>query len=325
MPQPSSHDPVVYRQKRVVGLGEVLWDRAGNQSHMGGAPANFAVMAARLGDHGILASRVGIDDAGRRARNVLAELPLDLNFLQTDREHPTGEARVVFDSANEPHYDFLSPCAWDCLDLTPQWRELALSADAVCFGTLAQRDPRSRRTIHAFLAATRPDCLRVFDVNLRQSSIDPSILHGSLAAATLVKLNEEEALRMLRLLHPEMTRGMVNPENLPLAQIAQRLLHDFSRLRMVCITLGGAGSLLVTRLAQHRHYGTPGKVMDTIGAGDAFTGALVHYYLEGAPLPILNKAGNRWGAWVASQPGAIPPLDAATLAANAREIAGATQ
>lgn len=321
----SSTDTIVYRQKLVVGLGELLWDHVGATSRLGGAPANFCVMAARLGDHGIVASRVGSDDEGRRALDVLAELPLDLNFLQTDSEHATGAARVVFDQKQEPHYEFLSPAAWDYLDFSPQWRELAESADAVCFGTLAQRNPHSRKTIHAFLAATRPGCLRVFDVNLRQAAIDPAILRDSLAAATLVKLNEEEAMRILDLLdvpQPGSAAHAHSPKP-SLTQIAHRLLREFPSLKMVCVTLGGAGSLLVNRHMQHRHHGISSQIADTVGAGDAFTGALVHYYLDRAPLPVLNEAGNRWGAWVASQRGAVPPLDAETLAANARAIAEA--
>jgi fructokinase len=324
-----AYDPSLYRQKVVVGLGEILWDCAGHQRRLGGAPANFAVMAARLGDHGVLASRVGVDDEGKQALEVLAELPLDLNYLQSDTEHHTGQARVVFDHKKDAHYEFSAPAAWDFLDFSPQWRELAGEADAVCFGTLAQRHPRARKTIHAFLAATRQNCLRVFDVNLRQTEIDPAILRESLAAATLVKLNEHEAARILSLLRPSQ-RGSARPgterpgaDQLNLTQTAQRLLREFPSLKLVCITLGGEGSLLVTRQASHRHKGVAGSVADTVGAGDAFTGALVHYYLDGAPLAMLNEAGNRWGAWVASQHGAVPPLDAVTLYGNAKAIAEA--
>lgn len=321
----SSNEAILYRQKLVVGLGEILWDHVRGVPRLGGAPANFAVMAARLGDRGILASRIGVDDEGKRALDVLAELPLDLNYLQTDAEHATGSARVHFDENKEAHYEFPAPAAWDFLDFSPHWRELAAMADAVCFGTLAQRNPRSRKTIHAFLAETQPGCLRVFDVNLRQAKIDPAILRDSLVVATLVKMNEHEAPRILDLLHPPSPGGTAHSgaEKMTLHQIAHRLLRDFPSLKMICVTLGGAGSLLVTRHASHHHHGIHGVVADTVGAGDAFTGALVHYYLDGAPLAVLNEAGNRWGAWVASQRGAVPPLDAETLAANARAIAEA--
>jgi fructokinase len=320
-----------YEQKRVVGLGEILWDCHPEGRQLGGAPANFAVMAARLGDHGILASRLGVDDAGKDAHDVLAGLPLDLNFLQTDTEHATGLARVSHarppsgqafpsapSSALSPIYEILQPAAWDFLDFSPSWRMLAAAAHAVCFGTLAQRSPRSRKTIQQFLAATQPECVRVFDVNLRPPFFDAPTLRESLAQATLLKMNHDEVPQLLSLLEAPSRFA-----SLPLPHAAHYLLDTFSTLELVCITLGGAGSLLVTRHDQHRHPGLPCRAIDTVGAGDAFTAALVHYYLEGAPLATLNEAGNRWGAWVASQPGAIPPLDAATLAANAKAIAGA--
>ena len=138
------------------------------------------------------------------------------------------------------------------------------------------------------------------------------------------KMNEHEAPRVLDLLHPP-PGGAAHSgaESRTHHQIAHRLLRDFPALKMVCITLGDKGSLLVTRHTSHHHHGVGGTVVDTVGAGDAFTGALVHYFLDGAPLPVLNEAGNRWGSWVASQRGAVPPLDAETLYANARAIAKA--
>ncbi|ACO33184.1 MULTISPECIES: PfkB family carbohydrate kinase [Acidobacterium] len=321
--EPSS---LLYEQKRVIGLGEILWDCHPEGRQLGGAPANFAVMAARLGDHGILASRLGVDDAGKDAHDELACLPLDLNFLQTDTEHPTGLARVIYkrhahgqalNSAN-PSYEIPQPAAWDFLDFSPSWRSLAGAAHAVCFGTLAQRNPHSRKTIQQFLTATQPECLRVFDVNLRPPFFDAPMLRDSLAHTTLLKMNHKEAPQLLALL-----QAPARFASLPLQHAAHYLLDAFPALQLVCITLGSAGSLLVTHSDQHHHPGLHSRAIDTVGAGDAFTAALVHYYLDGAPLPILNEAGNRWGAWVASQRGAIPPLDAATLSANAQAIAAA--
>jgi fructokinase len=321
--------PHFYEQKRVVGLGEILWDCHAEGRQLGGAPANFAVMAARLGDHGILASRLGVDAPGKEAHDVLAGLPLDLNFLQTDTEHATGLARISYEqsalsqasrAALSPRYEILQPAAWDFLDFSPSWRSLAGAAHAVCFGTLAQRSPRSRNTIQKFLAATPPECVRVFDVNLRPPFFEAAMLRDSLALTTLLKMNEQETPHILTLLD-----APARVAHLPLEHAAHYLLDTFPGLQLVCITLGRAGSLLVTRDGRHRHPGLPIRPVDTVGAGDAFTAALLHYYLEGASLAILNEAGNRWGAWVASQRGAIPPLDAATLAANAKTIAGLGQ
>ena len=203
---------------------------------------------------------------------------------------------------------FHEPVAWDFLEFTPDWKNLATEADAVCFGTLAQRDPVSRKTIHAFLAATRRDCVRVFDVNLRKPFYTRGVLEDSLGKATILKLNDAEVPQVLKLLKLDAGETATGePDASSLRKGAQALLEEFP-LQLVCITMGGSGSLLVTREIFDQHAGIPIQVVDTIGAGDAFTAALTSYYLRGAPLPVLNEAGNRWGSWVASQAGAMPAL-----------------
>jgi fructokinase len=104
---------------------------------------------------------------------------------------------------------------------------------------------------------------------------------------------------------------------------ARQIIDQFP-VKLVAITLGSQGSLLVTRNQVDRHPGYPTKVADTVGAGDAFAAALTHYYLQNAPLSQLNAAGNRWGAWVASHPGAMPPLLDAEREAVTDQIAQAS-
>lgn len=304
-------------QKVVVGLGEILWDLLPEGSRLGGAPANFAVMAGRLGDRAIIASRVGTDALGHQAREALQALPVESQFLQTDTEHATGTVTVTFDEG-EPKYTIHEPVAWDYLAMTTEWRDLARRADAICFGTLAQRSAASQETIRAFLDETRPQCVRIFDVNLRMPFWSAEVLRSSLGRATILKLNGSELPQVLLgtgvCPHPTTSD---DPDEL--LRGARRLLERYP-MQLVCITLGAQGSLLVTRNECHRHTGLAATVRDTVGAGDAFTAALAHYSLEGAPLPVLNEAGNRWGAWVASQSGGMPPLPAETLASMAAEI-----
>lgn len=304
-------------QKVVVGLGELLWDLLPEGPRLGGAPANFAVMTGRLGDRAVVASRVGADALGYEARETLEALPTESGFLQCDTEYATGTVTVTL-RGGEPEYTIHEPAAWDRLALTPEWRELARKADAVCFGTLAQRTDESRRTILAFLDETPQDCARVFDVNLRGPHWSGEVLRGSLARTTILKLNADELRLVLTGTGtcPYPTKAQDEEE---LLRGARRLLERYP-VEMVCVTLGAKGSLLVTRKEHHRHRGLATRVKDTVGAGDAFTAALTHYYLEGAPLAVLNEAGNRWGAWVASQAGGMPPMKAETLAMVAEEI-----
>ncbi|HEX4311448.1 MAG TPA: PfkB family carbohydrate kinase [Acidobacteriaceae bacterium] len=304
-------------QRVVVGLGELLWDLLPEGARLGGAPANFAVMAGRLGNRAVVASRVGADALGEKARLELEGLPVESGALQADAEYATGTVTVVLQN-HEPEYTIHEPVAWDRLALTPEWRELARTADAVCFGTLAQRAEPSRATILGFLDATRPECVRVFDVNMRVPFWSGDVLRDSLGRTTILKLNAGE------LRHVLMGTGVCPypveaQDDDAIMRGAERLLERYA-VDLVCITLGARGSLLVTRKDHHRHAGLAAAVQDTVGAGDAFTAALTHYYLEGAPLAVLNEAGNRWGAWVASQAGGMPPMRAETLKKVSGEI-----
>jgi fructokinase len=285
---------------------------------LGGAPANFAVMAARLGNHAAVLSRVGRDDLGRKAVESLCQLPVDASFLQTDPAQETGRVTVAFEGG-QPHYTIHQPAAWDFLELTSPWAQLAQRADALCFGSLAQRSPQSRQTIQALVAQTSASCVRVFDVNLRPPFISGEVIRESLELATVLKMNDAEAPQVLALL------GLPDSSNSApdlLRRATERLLEEFPSLRMVAITRGAHGSLLATRDEWREHPGIPAQVADTVGAGDAFTAAMTHYLLRGADLDTLNEAGNRWGAWVASQSGAMPPLPDAGRAEIATAIEG---
>ncbi len=304
------------RDLAVVGLGELLWDELPGGRRLGGAPANFAVMASRLGVHGVVASRVGRDEPGKAARTLLAGFPVDTRFLQEDSERPTGSVSVTIHDG-QPAYAIHAPVAWDALALTPAWEQLAARADAVCWGTLAQRDACSEQTIQTFLAATRPACLRVFDINLRAPFYTAEAVTRSLAQATLLKLNDAEMPHLLSLASLPVA-SLQGPAQLMGA--ASTLLAAYANLQLVAITLGAHGSLLVSRDRAVRHAGVATVVVDTVGAGDAFTAALTVYRLRGASLTAQSEAANRWGAWVASRPGAMPELPPETLATIEEQI-----
>ncbi len=287
-------------KRTIVGLGEILWDLFPAGRQMGGAPANFAYITSLLGNRGIAASRLGKDDLGREAIARLQELGLATTFLQQDSLHPTGTVRVTLDKNGQPSFAISQPVAWDFLQWTPQWQQLAAQADAVCFGSLAQRSAQSRDTIHNFLQTTRPGCLRVFDVNLRQHFYDKTVLDESMKMASIVKLNHEELPKIMELLAEEHFREHSSEE------LAARRLIDLYQVQLVCVTRGNHGSLLATANCCHAHPGFRVEVADTVGAGDAFTASLVHEYMRGASLAEMNDAANHVGAWVASQNGATP-------------------
>ena len=284
-------------QQTIVGIGELLWECLPTGRQIGGAPANFAYIATQLGARGVVASRVGADADGDEIITLLNQRGLDTTFIQRDTTRATSRVEVSMSADGQATYAIHENVAWDYLTLTPEWEALANAANAVCFGSLAQRSDASRVAIRGFVAATRPAALRVFDVNLRQSFFDADVLRASLEMADAVKLNHEELPRIAALMGAG-GRGD--------AAQAVRLREIFG-LRFICVTRGKHGSLLVTQDETDEHPGLAANVADTVGAGDAFTAALVCQYLQGAPLAQINDAANRVGAWVASQTGGMPP------------------
>jgi fructokinase len=289
----------------VLGLGELLWDVLPEGPRLGGAPANFAVMAGRLGDNAAILSRVGWDELGKQALEQLESLPVDASLVQIDSQHETGRVTVHVDEG-EPRYTIHQPAAWDSLELSEEWVRIAGRADAVCFGSLAQRGVESRQTIQTLVARTPAHCVRVFDVNLRKPFYTSEVIKESLELATVVKMNDAEVPLVFDLLGMALDGEPQPGESLRLS--AMLVLQEFAALKLVAVTRGAHGSLLVTRNGWHEHFGIPAKVVDTVGAGDAFTAALTHYLLLGADLATINEAGNRWGSWIASQAGSMPEL-----------------
>jgi fructokinase len=311
-------------KKRVVGLGEVLWDLLPERTCLGGAPANFAYITTLLGDRGIVASRVGEDSRGVEARRRMEELGLDIEHVQTDREHATGTVKVELDAKGIARFEIAYPVAWDFLEWTADWRDLAETADAVCFGSLAQRSEASRATIREFVRAASPSALKVFDVNLRQAFYSQEILAESMRLADIVKLNDEELPKAMSLggFSGDGANSFSHGDELA---AARRLIRAYD-LQLVCITRGAQGSLLVRRSGgASEHPGFRVQVADTVGAGDAFTAGLVHEYLRGAEsgrmnLDEMNEAANRVGAWVASEVGAMPVPTGGALEDSLAEI-----
>jgi fructokinase len=279
----------------VIGLGEILWDFLPTGRQLGGAPANFAYAAALLGNKATIASRIGADELGD---DIVAKLAATVSTenLQRDSTHPTGTVKVRLDHDGKPNFEIVEPVAWDFLEWTENLNILALRADAVCFGSLAQRSPQSRETIRKFLRVAHPQSARVFDVNLRQSFYSTEVIHESLKLANIVKLNHDELPTVAKMFEIQYD----NEES------AAQKLRDAFNLNLVCVTRGDSGSLLVSDSESDEHPGFKVQVADTVGAGDAFTAGLVHQYLTNASLQRMNDLANRMGAWVSTQSGAMP-------------------
>jgi fructokinase len=298
----------------IVGLGELLWDLLPSGRQLGGAPANFAYISNLLGDTGIVASRIGADELGNDIRESLAAFALTDDFLQVDDEHATGTVKVKLDAGGQPDFQITCPAAWDYLQWSESLHRLAQSADAICFGSLAQRSPESRQTIRTFLQSLRPDAAKVFDVNLRQAFYSAEVLADSMSRATIVKLNHAELPKVAALLQL--------PGEDP-HSFCESALERFNS-SLICVTRGEQGSLLAEKDGLYEHPGYRVSVRDAVGAGDAFTAGLVHQILHGASLEEANDFANRMGAWVASCSGAMPPVPDDGLVASLAQFGQAS-
>ncbi len=283
---------------QVIGLGELLWDCFPGRRLPGGAPANVAFHAQQLGLAAAVVTRVGDDLLGRELLEFLHRQGLSTDLVQRDPVHGTGTVTIELSPSASASYEFLKDSAWDFLEVTPPLAAAFQQAQAVCFGTLGQRCETSRRTIQHCLSLAAPECLLVYDINLRPPFYERSWIEQSLGYARLVKLNDEE----VAVLGPLLEAGPLTS-----AEFSRWVLDRYPA-ELVCITRGSEGCLVISRTESCDLPGEKVQVVDTVGAGDAFTAALIWSRLEGWELARSARFANRVGALVASRAGAMPVL-----------------
>ena len=214
-------------------------------------------------------------------------------------KYPTGYVEARLDTLGIASYHFPADTAWDHLIINDWSKRASDTASAVCFGSLAQRSPDSRRAIGNFLASLPETALKVFDVNLRQDFYDRGVLQASLSQADILKLNDDELPILARLF------GLPGDVRQQLAS-----LLTLYQLQLIILTRGAHGSLLLTEEKISDHPGEAIDPVDTIGAGDSFTAAVTVGLLLGHPLDEINDHANRLAAYVCGQRGAMPVIPA---------------
>ena len=282
---------------RIVGIGEALWDLLPSGPQMGGAPANFAYHAHALGGEALVVSRAGNDQRGRDIFDRIEAMGLSSAGLQTDETAPTGTVTVELDSKGIPAYTIHENTAWDRIAATPESLALARAADVVCFGSLAQRSPASREAIQCLVSASPATAWRVFDINLRQHYYSRDVIENSLQLANVLKLNDEEL---------PVVAGLFSLSGNPEQQVAS--LAAAFNLNVVALTRGGNGSLLYQDGSWSECRPAPVNVVDTVGAGDAFTAALVLGLLHGDALGAMHGFASEVAGYVCTRTGATPLL-----------------
>ncbi len=281
-------------KRYIVGLGEALWDVLPEGKKLGGAPANFAYHAAQFGLDTIAISALGEDKLAEETIEALKEH--NLNYLMPRVPYPTGTVQVTLTGDGIPTYDIKENVAWDNIPLTDEMLEIAKNARAVCFGSLAQRNVVSRENIHKFIDATPKDCVKIFDINLRQQFYTKEVIKESLKRCNILKINDEELVLIGR---------MFGYPGLDIENKCWLILGKYN-LDMLVLTCGTNGSYVFTP-GQMSFQETPKvEVADTVGAGDSFTGSFVGSILNGKPVPEAHKIAVHVSAFVCTQNGAMP-------------------
>ena len=282
--------------KYVVGLGEALWDVLPEGKKLGGAPANFAFHAGQFGLNSIAVSALGEDKLAEETIQQLEEKKLQ--YCMPRVPYPTGTVQVTLDDEGIPTYDIKENVAWDNIPFTDEVKAIAENARAVCWGSLAQRNVVSRESIYKFLDATPKDCMKIFDINLRQSFYTKEIICESMKRCNVLKINDEELVLIGR---------MFGYPGLDIENKCWLILGKYD-LDMLVLTCGVNGSYVFSKGAMSYLETPKVEVADTVGAGDSFTGSFVASILNGKPIAEAHRIGVNVSAYVCTQNGAMPVI-----------------
>jgi len=271
----------------------MLWDIFPEQKIPGGAPANFAYHALQFGFESYVVSAVGKDLLGEEILKIFAEKGLGL--LVESIDFPTGTVKVELNDKGIPNYEICENVAWDNIPFTERTKELALKCSAVCFGTLAQRNEASRKTIRRFLELVPKNALKIFDINLRQNFYSKEIIHESMLSSNILKINEEETIEVARLFELDKKSEQ---------EICLHLLKEYN-LNIVIETKGSVGSYVFTE-NETSYLDTPKvNAIDTVGAGDSFAGAFAGALLQGKSISEAHKLAVDVSSYICTRRGAM--------------------
>ncbi len=283
-------------EKYVVGLGEALWDILPDGKKLGGAPANFAFHAGQFGLNAIAVSALGED---KLAEETIEQLEAKkLAYCMPRVPYHTGTVQVTLDAGGVPTYDIKENVAWDNIPFNKDIEAIARKTRAVCWGSLAQRNVVSRNTIYSFLDATPKDCMKIFDINLRQNFYTKEAIRASIKRCNVLKINDEELVLIGR---------MFGYPGLDIENKCWLILGKYN-LDMLVLTCGINGSYVFTRGTMSYQPTPKVKVADTVGAGDSFTGSFCAAILYGKSVAEAHRLAVEVSAYVCTQNGAMPVL-----------------
>jgi len=281
---------------KVAGIGELLWDLLPTGKELGGAPFNYTYHALKIGCESYIISAVGEDTLGNEITTLLNKSGMDCQFIQVN-SYPTGTVSVILDNQGMPDYIIHENVAWDYIHWNDNLKSLASSLDALCFGSLAQRNKETAQTIQSFISALKIECLKVFDINLRQNYYDKEKVLWLLNHTDVLKFNNDEL---------PVIASFVGLKGNIKTQLRQ-LIKEF-KLSLLAYTMGAEGSILLNSEAYSTMKAPKINIVDTVGAGDSFTAILIAGILKNKPLPVIHTMATELSAFICTQKGATPVI-----------------
>ncbi len=280
----------------ISAIGEILFDQYEEKKKLGGAPFNFIYHINKLTGNGNFISRIGNDENGKEILSFLNKNNISTSLIQVDEVHPTGIAKVQLNKNKIPSFNIVPDSAYDFITLTDSNEKIVKDSKILYAGTLAQRNHISKNTIQKLMNSSA----KVFcDINLRQDYYDTELIKFCLNKTNILKLNFDEL---------QIINKITGNESTDLIKSSEQLLKKYS-FDLLCITVGDDGSYIFD---ENKFYHTKHRtenVVDTVGAGDAFSAILCIGYIKKMPVEKINELASIFAAKICTIEGALPNDD----------------
>jgi len=278
-------------------IGEILFDEFPNYRRLGGAPFNFAYHLKNFGFNVRFVSKIGMDDAGKEILHKLELARFNLDDIQVDEDHPTGSVNVQLDKSGAPQFDIISDVAYDYIEFIPEYHSNIINAaQMIYFGSLIQRSKAGYENLQTFITRNSSETLNFYDINLRPGCYNNAIIEKSLTKTDILKLNIGELGKLKQMLSLKVSND----------DLVYHLMETQS-ISTVSLTKGESGSELFTNQGCFNSETARAiKVVDSVGAGDAYAAMLAAGLLEKwRPEEIVGRA-SLFASRVCEIKGAIP-------------------